>query len=131
MDVVAAIIKREDKVLICQRKVGGQHGGKWEFPGGKVEDAEEPRAALARELHEELALRAEIGAELTRYEYTYPGRTPIQLIFYEVHDFDGEPVNLIFEKIEWVRLNRVPSYDFLDGDVEFVRWLAAESRTKR
>jgi mutator protein MutT len=124
MHVVAAIIVRGESVLICQRK-GGQHAGKWEFPGGKVDAEEAFRAALARELEEELAIQAVIGAEIERYEYIYPGRPTIQLIFYEVTEFAGEPVNLIFEQIRWESTRNLASYDFLDGDIEFVKRLAA------
>jgi mutator protein MutT len=127
MNVVAAIIVRGESVLICQRK-GGQQAGKWEFPGGKVEAEEEFRAALARELEEELAIQAAIGTEIERYEYTYPGRRPIQLIFYKVTEFAGEPVNLIFEQIRWESPRNLPSYDFLDGDIDFVKRLAAGGR---
>src|SRR6476646_10256601 len=58
MNVVAAIIERNGRVLICQRKAGQRFAGKWEFPGGKVEAEEEFTAALARELREELAISA-------------------------------------------------------------------------
>src|SRR5580765_1239531 len=88
MDVVAAIIERDGKVLICQRKAGQRHAGKWEFPGGKVEPGEEFSSALARELAEELGIAAEIGEEITRYEYAYAGSGPIQLIFYKVVRFE-------------------------------------------
>jgi 8-oxo-dGTP diphosphatase len=124
MNVVAAIIARGESVLICQRKPEGPHAGKWEFPGGKVEADEELRAALARELDEELAIKAVIGAEIERYEYTYPGRRPIQLIFFEVTEFEGEPANLIFAQIRWETAKNLPNYDFLDGDIEFVKKLA-------
>ena len=124
MDVVAAIIERDGKILICQRKVGQRYAGKWEFPGGKVEPKEEFVAALARELEEELGISATIGEEIARYRYTYPRREPIQLIFYQVEQFEGEPVNLIFEQIRWEEARKLPEYDFLEGDIEFVKRLA-------
>ena len=125
MHVVAAIIVRDKSVLICQRKAGQQHAGKWEFPGGKVEPGEELRAALERELLEELAIAATAGEEIVRYEYTYPGRTPIQLVFYKVAEFEGEPLNLIFAQIRWEKIENLAGYDFLDGDVDFVKNLTA------
>ena len=125
MNVVAAIVERDGMALICQRKAGQRHAGKWEFPGGKVEPDEDFSAALARELIEELAIKAVIGEEIARYPYTYPGRTPIQLIFYRVIQFEGEPVNRIFEQIRWEKMANLPAYDFLEGDVEFVKKLAA------
>jgi 8-oxo-dGTP diphosphatase len=125
MTVAAAIIVREGSVLICQRRADQQHAGKWEFPGGKVEPGEEPAEALRRELREELALSATIGAEAARYEYAYPERSPILLVFYKVTEFSGEPRNLIFAQIRWERIENLASYDFLEGDVEFVRSLGS------
>ena len=118
--VVAAVIERNDFVLIAQRKPSGQHPLKWEFPGGKVEPGEAPAAALVRELTEELGISAQIGAEIERYEYQYAGRPPILLIFYGVSEYSGEPRNLDFEQILWVRRAQLREYDFLEGDAEFL-----------
>src|SRR6202790_1237007 len=126
MKVVAAVIERDGRVLICQRK-RGRHALKWEFPGGKVEPNEDPHEALARELREELAIEAQIGEELAQFAVRY-GRDPeIQLPFYRVTQFTGEPVNVVFEQIVWETRARLPEYDFLEGDVEFVRRLAKDS----
>jgi 8-oxo-dGTP diphosphatase len=122
--VVAGVIERDGKILIAQRRRGGRHPLKWEFPGGKVEPGEEARAALERELREELAIDATIGDEMAREQIAYPGRTPIDLIFYRVTDFQGEPQNLDFEQIVWVRRDELESYDFLEGDLPFVTKLA-------
>jgi 8-oxo-dGTP diphosphatase len=119
--VVAAVIEREGRVLVGQRKPGGQHPLKWEFPGGKVEAGEAPEAALVRELSEELGIRARIEGEITRYEFQYAGRPRILLIFYGVVDFDGEPRNLDFEQLRWVAREELGQLDFLEGDVDFVR----------
>lgn len=119
--VVAAVIERDGRVLIAQRKRTGQHPLKWEFPGGKVEAGEAPETAVVRELEEELGIAARVDAEIMRYEYQYPGRPPILLIFYRVTEFTGEPRNLDFEQIAWVERGGVPDYDFLEGDAEFIR----------
>ena len=126
--VVAAVIEREGRVLIGQRKPSGQHALKWEFPGGKVEPAETPEAALIRELGEELAIHARIDREIMRYEYQYPGRSRILLIFYRVLDFEGEPQNLDFEQIQWALPERLGDYDFLEGDADFIRWFSVNER---
>ncbi len=120
LTVVAAVMEREGQVLIAQRKRTGQHPLKWEFPGGKVESGETPEAALARELEEELGVRAQVGKEIARYEYQYPGRWPILLMFYRVTELSGEPKNLDFEQILWAPRGRLRDYDFLDGDAEFL-----------
>ncbi|MCZ2151178.1 MAG: (deoxy)nucleoside triphosphate pyrophosphohydrolase [Bryobacterales bacterium] len=123
--VVAALIEKDGKLLIGQRKAGSRHEFKWEFPGGKVEQGESPRAALARELREELGIEATVGKEITRYEFNYPKGASLLLIFLEVPAFSGELRNAIFEKIQWERRENLPSYDFLDGDFDFVKRLAA------
>lgn len=122
--VVAAVIERNGQVLIGQRRVNDRHALKWEFPGGKVEPHEPPRDALRRELREELGIDAEIGPEIVRYEFQYPKRSPILLIFHQVNAFRGEMRNDAFEQIKWELRERLPEYDFLDGDRDFVRRLA-------
>jgi len=122
--VVAAVIERDGRVLVCRRRPEDPHPLKWEFPGGKVEAGETPQAALARELEEELGIAAEPNGEIARYRFAYPGKQPILLIFFRVSEYSGELRNLVFEQIEWAERKALPHYDFLDGDIEFVRRLA-------
>ena len=124
VEVVAAVIERAGLILIGQRKPRGRHGLKWEFPGGKVEPGEESREALVRELDEELGITARIGREIERYDFSYSAGHVTRLIFFHVTEFAGEPANLDFEQIAWVERHRLPDYDFLEGDVAFVRRLA-------
>src|SRR5271166_5179900 len=121
--VVAAVIERDNRILIAQRRAGGAHALKWEFPGGKVNAGETPEDALQRELAEELAIRATIGPEILHYEYAYPGKPPILLMFYRVTEFSGQPRNEVFERIAWVEKVELPRYDFLEGDAEFLKVL--------
>jgi len=123
--VVAALIQQSGRLLICRRRADQAHSLKWEFPGGKLEAGESPREALGRELMEELALHARIGDEVERYEFCYPGGKPLLLIFYAVDEFAGEPRNCVFHEIRWAEAAELPGFDFLEGDVEFVRRLAA------
>lgn len=122
--VVAALIVRDGLLLIGQRKEGDRHAFKWEFPGGKVEQGETPKDALTRELREELQIEAEVGEEVVRYEYRYPSRSPILLIFHRVVNYTGDAQCTEFEQIRWEEPGRLPGYDFLDGDRDFVRRLA-------
>ncbi len=122
--VVAAVIERDGKILVCQRRAGSRHELKWEFPGGKVENGETPAQALARELDEELGIQAVIGAEIVRYEFRYPKRPPMLLIFYRVTEFSRELQNREFEQIAWAPTESLQGYDFLEGDVDFVRRLS-------
>lgn len=123
--VTAALIERAGRILICRRRSDQDHPGKWEFPGGKLEPGEDPPASLRRELQEELGIEATIGPEITRYVYRYPGRKPIRLVFFRVTEFAGDPDYSQFHEVDWAPPESLPDYDFLDGDVEFVKDLAA------
>ncbi len=126
MQVVAAVIERDGKILIGQRKRGGRHPLKWDFPGGKVEPNEDPRAALARELREELGVQARLGEMLDSYDVRYGDGPLTELQFYRVTDFTGEPQNLDFEQIVWEKPERLGEYDFLEGDLRFIAKVARE-----
>jgi 8-oxo-dGTP diphosphatase len=121
VQVVAAIIERQGRFLICRRKPEQVHPLKWEFPGGKVEPGETPGQALARELEEELGILGAAGEEITRYQHTYPGRDTILLIFFRVTQFDGEPRNVVFHEMRWEPVATLGEFDFVEGDIEFIR----------
>lgn len=123
IQVVAAIIEREGRILVGQRTAEQSHPLKWEFPGGKVEAGESPAQALARELKEELDIDSSEGEELTRYEFSYPGKQPIGLIFYRVLAFGGEPRNLIYREMRWAHAHELMEMDFVEGDRDFLYWL--------
>ena len=125
--VVAGIIRRGNLLLACQRRLDDRFPGKWEFPGGKVEEGESPEDALRRELEEELGIRAEIGERVWQARHQYPNFPPVELDFFEITNFIGEPVNLAFEQIRWVRPDELPALDFLEADLALVAKLAGES----
>ena len=130
--VVAGVLEREGKILICRRRADQPHPLKWEFPGGKLEAGESPASALVRELREELGIEAAIGLEVMRYEFAYPGKQPILLIFLPVSGWRGEVENRIFETIVWESTNSLAGYDFLEGDARFLAaFTAPEWRTER
>jgi len=130
--VVAGVIERDGKILICRRRADQPHPLKWEFPGGKLEAGESPAAALIRELREELGIESEAGDEIMRYEFTYPGKPSILLIFLNVTAWRGEIVNRIFETIRWESHQALSTYDFLEGDARFLAALTdPQSRMAR
>jgi 8-oxo-dGTP diphosphatase len=120
LQVVAAIIERNGKILVGQRTAAQSHPMQWEFPGGKVEAGETPEQALTRELEEELDIRGAASREITRYQFAYPGKNPIELIFLEVTAYEGEPRNLIYHEVRWQPRLSLHELNFLEGDREFL-----------
>jgi 8-oxo-dGTP diphosphatase len=124
MRVVAALIMRDQELLICQRTKHQSLPLKWEFPGGKIETGEQPRTALQRELEEELGIVAKIGEEVSRIQHHYKNGNRVELRFYPVNEFAGELENRIFRDVRWVHRRDLPKYDFLEADVELVKRIA-------
>jgi 8-oxo-dGTP diphosphatase len=123
--VVAALIQKDGKLLVCQRTRHQTMPLKWEFPGGKIENGEQPGDALRRELEEELGILATVGDELARIRHEYPNRSMVELRFFVVRAYQGEIENRIFRDIQWAKLKDLPKYDFLEADLTLVRDLAA------
>ena len=123
--VVAALILRDGKMLICQRTRHQPLPLKWEFPGGKIEEGEQPRDALRRELEEEIGIDARIGNEVARLQHSYKNGGAVELRFFDVPEYTGEIENRIFNDVQWIDRSRLPEFDFLDADLELVKDLAA------
>lgn len=122
--VVAGIIIENGKLLVCQRTRHQTMPLKWEFPGGKIEEGEQPRDALRRELEEELGILAKIGNEIARIQHEYPNGGKVELRFFEVREYQNEIENRIFKDIQWAMPKDLPSYDFLEADLTLVSDLA-------
>jgi 8-oxo-dGTP diphosphatase len=133
--VVAAVIERGGRLLICQRRRGGAFPLKWEFPGGKMRAGETPWEALTRELREELGVAARIGRELFRVRHSYAElRHPLQLSFFAAsietarrwrnqewpRAIAGAGSKMPFERVLWVKRGDLARYDFLRADRELV-----------
>jgi 8-oxo-dGTP diphosphatase len=129
LTVVAAVILRDSKILVCQRRRDDSHALQWEFPGGKVESGELLQDALAREIREELGIEATIGKELfrTRHRYREYGQT-LELIFFQASvDPSALLQNLVFEGFEWAEPSTLQKYNFLQADEQFVALLATRA----
>jgi 8-oxo-dGTP diphosphatase len=122
--VVAALILRQGKVLICQRRPGQPMEMQWEFPGGKIEPGETPEQALRRELQEELGIDAVIGLNVATVRHNYRNGGAVHLQFFTVREFQGALENKIFNDVRWSSLQDLPQYDFLAADKKFVTDLA-------
>jgi 8-oxo-dGTP diphosphatase len=127
--VAAALIVRDSKLLVCQRRRDDSHALEWEFPGGKVEPGESPAQALARELREELGIDATIGRELFRTSHRYGEFQPqLVLIFFRAEIDDSAILqNRVFEGFEWADISALPQYNFLEADKTLINLLASRS----
>ena len=101
VQVAAAVIERADgSVLLAQRPHGKAYAGYWEFPGGKLEPGETPRAALVRELHEELGIAVTKASPWLVQEFVYP-HAHVELHFFRVRAWDGDPVGHDGQAFAW------------------------------
>jgi 8-oxo-dGTP diphosphatase len=123
--VVAALIVRDGKILVCQRTKHQTMPLKWEFPGGKIEEGEQPRNALHRELEEELGIDATIGDEVARNRHEYKSGNSVELRFFVVREYRGEIENRIFKDLRWAAPTELPSFDFLEADLKLVSDIAS------
>lgn len=123
--VAAALIVRDGEVLICQRRPDQPMALQWEFPGGKIEAGESAEQALARELDEELGIKATVGPLVTRIRHNYRHGGAVDLQFFAVREFTGELENRIFAQLRWTQLQELPEYDFLPADRGLIRDLAS------
>ena len=110
-DVVIAIIRRGNKVLICQRPAGKSFEGYWEFPGGKREPGETVMVCLEREVWEELAVRVRPRLALSTIDHEYP-RGHIRLHPHVCDHLDGDPQPLASQAVKWVESHELREHRF-------------------
>ncbi len=122
--VTCAIIEKDGKILIARRKRGDQMGGKWEFPGGTVEDNETPEPCLRRELKEELGV--EIGVkEFVCSSRSTDDHAPITLLAFTAALFSDELTLYAHDEIRWVSPGDLARYDFPEADTPIIQHLIA------
>jgi 8-oxo-dGTP diphosphatase len=122
-EVAVAILRKNKKFLICQRKQGGRYALKWEFPGGKLEVGESVEQCLRRELREELSIEIHSIEQIETLAAYYEDGGMFNVSYCFVSGFDGEPCNNVFEQIRWVTLLELKQMDILDGNKPFIATL--------
>lgn len=120
--VTCAIIFHQGKVLAAQRSASMDLPGKWEFPGGKVEEGEAPEACLVREIQEELAMDIEINGALSPSEFKYPSKKILLIPFVAVWK-SGEIQLAEHSKVIWLDKNDLNSVDWAEADLPIVHEL--------
>ena len=127
VEVVAAVIWRDGRYLGVRRPEGKPLAGAYEFPGGKIEPGETPQAALTRELREELGIVATAIAFFREKAHSYE-HLSVHLRFFHVRVFEGEPLPLEGQDMEWLTPQEGRLRPFLEADRDIVDALALEER---
>ncbi len=122
IDVAAALIFRDGKLLITRRQARAHLGGLWEFPGGKREPHETFEQCLVREIHEELGVAIAVGGRFESITHAYPEKT-VRLEFFICRLPAGEPRPLGCEALQWVAGPELADYEFPAADARLLQKL--------
>jgi 8-oxo-dGTP diphosphatase len=120
--VTAAIIEKNGQILIAKRLEGGPAGGKWEFPGGKIEPNETPEECLKRELFEEFTIDATIGRFICSIEHHYSSLS-VNLLVYRVNQFKGSIQPISHQEIEWINVKDLSRIDLAGADKKITKFI--------
>ncbi len=117
---IACIDYRNGKIFIAKRQMVGDMGGRWEFPGGKIEDGEDLQTAVVREMQEEFGVTVTVGRKITSGSFTHKGK-PCTLDVLEV-SFPHDGIEKKFELTEhtdyrWADIDEIPQLNFVDSDL--------------
>lgn len=127
IEVVAALIWRDNKFMICQRPVHKARGLLWEFVGGKVEPGETKEQALIRECKEELAIGISVGEVFMTVAHEYPDIT-VHLSLIQAEIVEGEPQLLEHNDIRWITTDEIPQYEFCPADEMILKKLQDKNK---
>jgi len=123
--VTAAVIEHEGRILIARRRRGDRFGGRWEFPGGKLEPGEAPSEGLRRELREELGVEARVGLFLGSFPFAGPDLA-IELLAFRVALDGHDPLPLDHDQLAWVAPADLPGFDLTEPDRPLAALLAGK-----
>ena len=119
IEVVAALIWRDGKFLICQRPANKKRALLWEFVGGKVEQGESKQQALVRECREELAITVKVNDVFCEVSHVYPDVT-VKLTLFNAEIVAGEPTMLEHNDMRWIRPCEIDDYEFCPADKDIL-----------
>ena len=120
VEVVAALIWRGDRFMICQRPTYKARGLLWEFVGGKVESGETKEQALIRECKEELNVLLSVDDMFMSVVHEYLDLT-VHLTLFNATIAEGEPQKIEHNDIQWITPSEIPNYDFCPADEEILK----------
>ncbi|HHD56980.1 MAG TPA: (deoxy)nucleoside triphosphate pyrophosphohydrolase [Desulfobulbaceae bacterium] len=126
IDVAAAVIRKNNLILVARRAKGEHLEYKWEFPGGKIEPGETPEECLQRELEEEFSIIAKVGRFIDENIYHYPDKS-IRLLAYEVSWLDGDFVLHVHDKVAWLTAGALLKKNLAEADIAIAQLVYDES----
>lgn len=129
LPVIAAIIRQGNEVLLCQRKEGAL-AGKWEFPGGKIENGETPEECLVREIDEELGIEIEVG-DIYQAVHSHYEHGDFLIIAYMATHVAGEVSLRVHSDYAWVEIEKLEAYDLADANIPIAQSLKEECQSTR
>ena len=124
-ELVAALIQKDGRFLICKRPPHKARGLLWEFVGGKVEPGEGKKAALIRECKEELGIEVSPGEIYMELTHVYPDLT-IHLTLYQCTILSGTPLMREHVDLKWIHPQQIPDFDFCPADEAILKKLRGE-----
>ena len=135
---IACIDYRNGKIFIAKRQMIGDMGGRWEFPGGKIEEGEDLQTAVVREMQEEFGVTVTVGRKITSGSFTHKGK-PCTLDVLEV-SFPHDGIEKKFELTEhtdykWADIDEIPQLNFVDSDLSIYndvkKWCLKEYKNEK
>ena len=127
IDVAIGVVKRDGRILICQRKSEDTFGGLWEFPGGKLEPGEALEDCLSREMMEELAIEVKVVKKLTIISHQYP-RSRVTLHPFLCGHAGGEPRAIECQQFKWVKAEELKEHAFPPANESLVTEIIQEGQ---
>ena len=122
VDVVAAVIKKDNLFLIANRSFEANSSGLWEFPGGKVEEKETFVSALIREIEEELSLKIQVGDKITSIDLKASDKH-ISVHYFYALILSGQIILNVHSEFKWVERNRLDRFKYIGGDKYVLKYL--------
>ena len=120
IEIGVAIIRRGNRFLVAKRPKGKSFGGRWEFPGGKVEPLELSESCLVREIYEEFGMSIAVGEPFKVWDYEYPNGKKFRFYGYLCEIHEGEPRLLWHEDMVWANTADLKTIDLLEADRELI-----------
>ncbi len=129
LQVVAALIWREDKFLICQRPSNKKRALLWEFVGGKVEIGESEENALIRECREELDINIAVDNKYFDVMHHYED-VDVHLTLFNAHILDGKPTMIEHNDMRWISVDEIDNFEFCPADVDILDKIKKDYKIK-